>query len=205
MKKFKFICPAVILLTVVFSGAFIKNVSADESGGNFAKPVKMALGFNIDLLPVVMSATQKEFGFAGQTWVGIDHIALRLVAAHMHMPDVFAAKNGFTGMETSVAAVIIDYFFGDNFDGWWIGTGVEVWQSNIGHKDAPNERAQFVNLVWTLGGGYVWRFWGNFYLNPWAAVHVITNARTIKIAEKELSQFPLMGEASLKIGFYFDL
>lgn len=151
-----------------------------------------------------MSAATEHFGMAGQTWVGIDHVMLRLVVAHMHMPDALNGGGKFTGQETTAAALIVDYAFGEHFDGWWIGTGVELWDSNIGLK-TTRERVQWNNVVWTLGGGYIWRIVDNFYVNPWVAAHVFVSNPEIRIGREKRKPFPITGEASLKIGYFFDL
>ena len=166
---------------------------------------KLALGFTLDLLPTVLSATAGEFGMSGQIWVGIDHLRLRLVGAKISQPDWLAAKNGFRNRDTAVEALIFDYVFGDHFDKWWIGTGFELWQNSIEHKNADGLRAYWTNLVWTLGVGYIWRVVGNFYIEPWAAVHVVMNDPDVRLAEKTYNPFPVMGEVSLKIGWFLNL
>lgn len=165
---------------------------------------KLALGFTLDLLPTVLSATAGEFGMSGQIWMGIDHLRLRLVGAKISQPDWLAAKNGFRNRDTVVGALIFDYVFGDHFDKWWVGTGFEFWQNSIEHKNADG-RAYWTNLVWTLGAGYIWRVVGNFYIEPWAAVHVVMNDPDVSLADKSYNPFPVMGEVSLKIGWFFDL
>ncbi len=165
----------------------------------------LALGFTLDLLPTVLSATDSRFGMSGQVWVGIDAVRLRLVGARMHMPDWLAANNGFRNQRTTVAAGIVDYCFGKHFDEWWIGTGFELWLNEVDHRDAAGRTADWENIVWTVGGGYIWRFWNNLYIEPWAAAHVMLNRPEIALAGKTYDVFPVTGEVSLKIGWFLDL
>ncbi len=165
----------------------------------------MALGFTLDLLPIAMSAMSEEFGMTGQIWVGIEPIRLRLVGGSFSLPNWIAAQNGFEDKSTTVGAVIVDYVFGSHFDEWWIGTGFEYWQNTIGHEKAPGQQAEWSNVVWTIGGGYIWRVYGNFYIEPWVAGHVTMNSPDVTLAGKTYDPFPIMGEISLKIGWFIDI
>lgn len=165
----------------------------------------LAVGFVIDLLPTALSASSKHFGGSFQTWVGVGHLRFRAVAAHLHMPDALGARDGYKDQETTVMAAIVDYVFGRHFDGFWVGTGFEGWMNNIGHKAHPGRRAYWNNAVYTIGGGYIWRAIGNFYLEPWVAGHVLLNNPSVRLDAKRYKPFPLSGEASLKIGYFFDI
>ena len=126
----------------------------------------MALGFQLDLLPTVLSAANKEAGYAPQVWLGVGHARVRFVAAHLQPPDGFAfAPHGFHHATTTVFASIIDYTFGPHFDGAWVGSGVEVWQRSIEHREVIGH-ARWNSTVFTAGGGHIWRFAGDFYLDP---------------------------------------
>src|SRR6476620_8963331 len=140
-----------------------------------ARP-RRAIGFTIDLLPILLSASVGELGLSGQIWLGFDHIRVRLVGAHMALPDWVGAKDGFQDQKLSSAAAIVDYVFGDHFDHWWGGGGFEYWHSSIGHEDVPGRRVSWDSVVATVGGGYIWRALANddvsFYVEPWAAGHL---------------------------------
>src|ERR1041385_2702238 len=93
---------------------------------------RMALGFNVDLFPTVISAVNGKLGYAPQVWIGIDRVRVRFVGAHLEAPDAFAfADEGFENPTTTAFAAIIDYTFGPHFDGPWIGSGFEIWQQSI--------------------------------------------------------------------------
>lgn len=197
---------ANILVLVAALGTAAPVARADSPAALPAPAVerRVALGFTIDLLPTVMSATAGRFGMAGQVWVGLDHLKLRLVGAHMRMPNFLAAKDGFRDQDTTALAFLVDWVSGDHFDEWWVGTGFELWLNEIGHRDAT-ERTGWTNVVYTLGGGYIWRVWRTLYIEPWAAVHVPMNDPPIRLAGATYAPLPVSAEVSLKVGWFFDL
>jgi hypothetical protein len=165
----------------------------------------LALGFNIDLLPTALSAANGKVGYAPQVWIGVGHARLRFVGAHLEPPKAFAfAPNGFHTPTTTVFASIIDYTFGSHFDGWWIGSGFEIWQSSIQH-DAVAETARWSSTVFTVGGGHIWRVAGNFFLDAWAGAHAVQNPQTISLGPFQYDPFPLQAEASMKAGWFLPI
>ena len=165
----------------------------------------MAVGFNIDLLPTALSAANGKLGYAPQVWLGIGHARLRIVGAHLEPPDAFAfAPQGFHDPTTTAFATIIDYTFGPRFDGVWLGSGFEIWQSSIKHDGVPGQ-ARWISTVFTVGGGYIWRFSGDFFLDPWAGVHAVLNPQTVSLGTYDYKPFPLQGEASLKVGWFLPI
>jgi len=136
--------------------------------------------------------------------VGVDHLMFRLVGARLTQPKFLIGKPGFHDFETTVAAWIVDYAFGDDFDGWWIGTGFEVWLNSIAHDDATGP-VRWTNVVYTLGGGYIWKFYGDFYLNPWVGMHVPLNNHPVHVGGHRFRPWPVSAEVSLKIGWNLEL
>jgi hypothetical protein len=57
--------------------------------------------------------------------------------------------------------------------------------------------------VGTVGAGYVWKVWGNFYLNPWAAAHLLLSRPEVTLYGATWTPAPLTAEVSLKIGWFF--
>ena len=173
-----------------------------------ARP-RRAIGFTIDLLPILLSASVGELGLSGQIWLGLDHIRVRLVGAHMALPDWVGAKDGFQDQKLSSAAAIVDYVFGDHFDRWWVGGGFEYWHSSIGHEDVPGRRVSWDSVVATVGGGYIWRAIANddvsFYVEPWAAGHLRLTPASPELDGHTYTPSRVNGEVSLKIGVFFDL
>ena len=165
---------------------------------------RTALGFTFDFLPTALSASTGNIGYSYQTWIGVDHLRGRLVGAQIYMPDALASTSHFNHSSMTVAAGIIDYVFGDHFDGAWIGSGVELWQNRIRIKD-DGKSQYWLNQVLTLGGGYIFRVAGNLYVEPWGAVHCIMNNRTISSASGSYTPQRFSAEVSLKAGYFFDM
>ena len=127
-------------------------VRADESR---EAPRPMALGFNLDLLPTVLSAANGKLGYAPQVWLGLGHARVRFVGAHLEPPTAFAfAPSGFRNPTTTAFAALLDYTFGSRFDGAWVGSGFEVWMDSIEH-DGVAGTARWTSVVFTGGGGYI--------------------------------------------------
>lgn len=161
-------------------------------------------GFSADIFPTLVSASAGKAGFSFQGWAAFNHIKVRAIGGHMYLPPELTGSDGYGNQELTVGAVIADYMFGDHFDGFWIGSGVEYWRNTIPHDDT-GEEFRWNNYVLTLGGGYIWRICGNLYLNPWVAVHYITNPREFDAAGDRFSQRNIQGSFSMKIGYFFDL
>jgi len=55
-----------------------------------------------------------------------------------------------------------------------------------------------------LGGGYVWEFYRNFYLNSWLATHVVIAGDDEVAVGKRTYELKLFTpEISLKLGWHF--
>jgi hypothetical protein len=165
----------------------------------------MALGYNLDLFPTVISAVNGKVGLAPQVWVGLEPVRIRFVGAHLEPPDALAfADKGFVHPTTTVFAAIVDYTTGAHFDGFWVGSGFEIWQGSIEHEGVRGT-ARWTSTVFTLGGGYIWRVSGNFFLDPWLAAHATLNPQTITLGTFDYKPPPVVADASLKIGWFADL
>jgi hypothetical protein len=154
------------------------------------------LGFELDALPYITG------GYYASIWVGHKHFRYRAVVTKASTPDFFL-EDGFTNNDLMVYAVIADYFFKPNFEKWWLGIGMEVWDEKI-QTDAKMQTTAFTNTIATLGAGYVWKFYRNFYLNPWAAGHVrVGGNKNVKVDNKTFKPTLFTPEASLKLGWHF--
>jgi hypothetical protein len=168
---------------------------------------RRAFGVAVDLLPIVLSAAAGEVGLSGQIWAGVDHFRFRLAGARIAVPNGIAAKNGFEDQTLLVAAGIVDYTFGPHFDGWWVGFGLEYWDSTMAIAASPGTTAAWEALMATFGGGYIFRFGRSvhFYLEPWGGLHLrMTPARLSYNGETYTPQ-RVQAEVSLKLGVFFDL
>jgi hypothetical protein len=160
----------------------------------------LALGLEVGVLPPLMSAIAGGLGVSGQT--GKDRWRLRLVGAHLRYPDALIGNDAFRQQEATVAALLIDRFLFPGFRGPWIGAGAELWSSSIGQQTGP-ARAGWTDAVLTVGVGYVWKFWRDLYLNPWAAAHWTTSSHAIALYGSTFMPRRLSAEVSPKVGWNF--
>lgn len=154
------------------------------------------LGTELDVLPYATG------GYYVSLWYGEDHLRYRGVYAKSNIPS-FVITEGFKNHELWVAAFIVDYFFKENFEGWWVAAGYEYWDSQI-QTESESHKLFYNNNVMTFGGGYVWKFAGNFYLNPWGAAHIlVTGTGPYEVGEQTYSPRLFTPELSLKVGWHF--
>ena len=162
-----------------------------------------AAGVEVDLLPTVASAMAGEAGGALQLWAGADRNRIRLVGAHLHYPDGLTAAP-FADRSSTVAAVIYDRFFRDDFSGPWVAAGAESWWSRIGLQNGA-ARGSWRSVVATVGAGWVFPIWKGLYVNPWAAAHVPFNTSSVAVGTERYHPKALEAEVSLKLGWSFAL
>lgn len=160
------------------------------------KKSNQTIGTELDLLPYLSS------GYYLSGWYGIDRIRIRGVFTKTNIP-AFMLKDGFRDNQLTVYAAIVDYFFKENFEGVWLGVGFEVWNSEI-ENEKETGKAAYKNDILTLGGGYVWKFFDNFYINPWVAVHYVVSGETeIRLGNSVHKPGVLTPEVSVKLGWHF--
>lgn len=154
-------------------------------------------GAEADVLPYITG------GYYGSLWVSHSHFRYRGIVTRVTTPDFFLEK-GFTDNRMMVYALVADYFFKPAVDRWWVGAGVEYWDARI-QTDLKRSTAFYEQYIFTAGGGYVWKFAGNFYLNPWAAVHLrMAGERRVPVENTTFRPAFFTPEGSLKIGWYFN-
>lgn len=179
------------------------EVNGPASIALYAKPRRVTLGFNFDLFPIIASATQGQFGFAGQLQLAIDRVQFRLVGAKLRNFD-FLLDDDFEDYDTVVLAFLLDLFFRDDLSGFWVSSGFELWLNEIGNA-TTTARADWTNAIWTLGGGYVWRIGPHFFINPWIGMHVRMNNQEIELGGQTFQPLWVVANASVKLGAYFEL
>lgn len=158
---------------------------------------KKSMGIEADILPYITG------GYYGSVWVSHNHFRYRAVVTSVTTPG-FMVKEGFTNNKMMVYTLLADYFFKPSVEKWWIGGGFEYWDAEI-QSDLKQSTVKYSNYIATVGTGYVWKFYNNFYLNPWAAVHArIGGDKRVMVDGKEFKPALFTPEASLKIGWYFD-
>lgn len=154
-------------------------------------------GVEVDLLPYINGGN-----YIG-AFVSENGLKYRLVRAETNLPE-FILDDNIDNVELEVYAFIIDYYFDkSNYEGLWIGAGFEYWQSSIDEKNGVKD----VNLkqkIFTLGGGYVFRISDNFYINPWAAIHIDMGSDDYKmVGSTKYKIQDILPEASIKLAYYF--
>lgn len=163
--------------------------------GAHATDEPWVFGTEIDIVPFLYD------GYYLSAIAGKGRLRGRVVRTELTTPD-FVTEDGFKDNDLKVWAVIVDIYFKDGFNGWWFGPGLERWTGEVTEKTS-GLRAAYETTILTLGGGYTWWFSKNFYLNPWAAVHIpIGGDREIDFAT---ATFPIdpTPEASIKLGIMF--
>lgn len=157
---------------------------------------KTTVGFELDALPYLSG------GWYGSAWVGRDRVRIRPVVASTELPS-FLVEEGFSDAKVEAYALIVDWFFRDDFRGFWVGAGAEYWKSSV-TNETNGGTADWNNTVATVGGGYVWKIAGNFYVNPWVAGHLIVGGPTsVPAGGATYNPKRFSPEASVKLGWHF--
>ncbi len=159
---------------------------------------KINYGIELDALPYIYS------GYYGSVWLKVDNFRIRPVITKLTQPE-FVAKDGFKNLNTKAYALIIDYFFSDKEElkGFWAGAGFEYWDNDVTEK-ISNNKQDYQNYYFTVGGGYVLNIWEGLYLNPWVAVHAKIGGKSeLKFEEKNYGISSIVPEASVKLGWRF--
>ena len=170
-----------------------------------AVPVKAleASGYAVDLLPTALSLIENKAGYSIQAWAGIERVKVRVIGAHLYLPDE-RIEGPFTENEMNVSAFLIDYFFQDDFEGLWIGTGIENWNCTVRHADT-GEYLTWNDSIMTLGTGYVFKLANGFYIDPFAAMHYRMNDNEVTAQNGDaFKRKRLTYSASLKLGYQID-
>jgi hypothetical protein len=176
-----------LLMLFIASSGYAQQDSADP---------KIAVGFELDALPYLTG------GYYGSVWVGHNHFRYRAIVTQITTPS-FMVENGFNNNKIQSYTAIGDYFFSKGFEKWWIGSGFEYWKGQV-QSDRKLSTARYNNMIFTAGGGYVWKFYRNFYFNPWIAVHCkVAGDNYVNVDGLRFRPAFVTPEASLKIGWHF--
>lgn len=157
---------------------------------------KVTVGVELDALPYLTG------GYYGSVWVGHDHFRYRAIVTQITTPS-FMVDDGFTNNKIQSYTAIADYFFAPGFRKWWVGSGFEYWKGEI-QSDSKQGTGKYENVIFTAGSGYVWKFYRNFYLNPWVAVHIrVAGDSHADVDGLRFHPSAVTPEASLKLGWHF--
>lgn len=184
------------VLPLVLAAAL--GVSAAPSSDSARTPLTM--GVAVDLLPPAMSAYTGHMGYSAQVWAGGAHLRLRGVAAGFRMPNGLMGNDRFRDLRMDVVAAIVDWFPGEGLKGWWIGGGGEYWMQAISSK-ADGKRSRFSSPVATLGTGWIHELGAGFYVEPWAAAHLVLGDGEAASSDATYRPQRVQAELSLKLGW----
>lgn len=157
---------------------------------------RFTAGLELDVLPYATG------GYFGAFWAGQGHWRGRLIVAKATKPDLLLPEN-FSENHIRAYAVLADYFFQPDFRGWWLAAGLVHWDADIRHD--PDQRSGGYKIYLLSGGaGYNWKFYRNFYLSPWAGLHVrVAGDGEVAFPSRAYKPPVLNPEASLKVGWHF--
>ena len=181
------------LLVILLLVSAVAQAQTDRSDAT------LRAGVELDALPFVTG------GYYASAWAGRDGFRLRGVFTQFNAPE-FMIPEGFEEQKTNAYTILLDYFpsVGHNeFEKWWIGGGLEYWDSRV-MNSAEQSVGAYEQLMLTVGTGYVWRLWGNLYINPWAAMHLaLFGSDELRIGGAAFKPDDFLYEASIKLGWYF--
>jgi hypothetical protein len=186
----------IILILIIFvSLTFVSFAQSERQETDMSK---FSVGTELDLLPYITG------GYYGSVIIGYNNFRVRPIYSKANQPK-FVLPNGFDKNEMNVYALLIDYFFNDDYStrGLWVGAGFEYWRNNVRNETDRAEKS-FDTQIFTVGGGYVWFITKNIYLNPWCAGHFTIGGDTdVMVGNKNYKSKFFLPEASLKIGIAF--
>ena len=132
---------------------FQKGSSQVESG------VKLDYGIEIDALPYITG------GWFGAAWMGKNNWRLRILATEVYKPD-WSINRNYKNHHIHSYALLFDGFLKKEWKGWWIGSGLVFWKSDIMAANGIS-RSNFENFLLNGSIGYHWKLGRKIYLSPW--------------------------------------
>ena len=179
----------LLSLSLVFFGQDEEKIQEKQS--------KLVVGFEIDLIPYITG------GYHASVWLGFRESKQRLrpVIAKVNIPE-FLNDDGIEKNTIQVYAIMTDYFFKPGLEKFWIATGIEYWDGKMTNSLA--QTSQYDEWIFTVGVGYVWNFWNNFYIDPWISGHIrIAGDENVQVGEDNFKIALITPDVSLKIGWHF--
>lgn len=154
---------------------------------------KLHFGIEQDLLPYATG------GYFAGFWAGKNHVRVRTLMARVHKPDLIV-KEGFTNNRVTAYALVGDYFLKEDWKGWWAGSGLVYWKSTIQSKERVSTKS-YKNVLVNGSLGYNWMFYKQFYLSPWAGLHLrVGGDKKVGVDGRTFTPALLNPEASIKVG-----
>jgi len=140
-------------------------------------------------------------GWMASAWLGLKRTRIKGTFAAANTPSFFR-RPGINYERTNASHLSIDFFFKDQFKGFWIGPSFGYWQNRIRNED--QYQRDFWSVVFSTGMGYNFYIYKGLYINPFIAAHWrISGTRDISLGALEYRPRLLTPELSLKIGWRF--
>lgn len=159
------------------------------------EPQSHTIGVEIETVPYFFG------GYHGSLFYGYEHWRVRGVIVNATL-DI-GLSNGFEKNKLLVGAVIFDYFFKQEWRGWFLSSGFEYASGNISNKNVPGS-ADYKLWLFTAGAGYAWKLLGNLYIAPHVAFTLrMAGDKTVSIQGFSQDTPLIQPEAGLRVGWHF--
>ncbi|MBI2729708.1 MAG: hypothetical protein HYX40_02980 [Sphingobacteriales bacterium] len=178
-------------ILIFISSFYISNANSQPDSTN-----KWEFGVEADALPYITG------GYFGGVCAGKNNWRIRALTAFVKKPD-FTTRSGFANHRIHAYVIVADYFFKQDWRGFWIGGGLVYWKRTI-QSDLKLQTGTFKNYLLNGSSGYNFPLSKHLYLSPWAGMSLkIAGDKNIEVDTKKYTLPLLNPEAPLKIGFYF--
>ncbi|NUO79479.1 hypothetical protein HUU05_05335 [candidate division KSB1 bacterium] len=172
------------------------TVTHKKEAPTYSEPKSKTVGLEADALPFATG------GYNGSIWYGQNKLRLRGHVVKINTPGIFL-RDGFEKDSLSVYGFNIEYFVEDNFKGFWIGSGIQYWKGSVGHF-AETARGKYEYIRMPIGGGYVWKFFPNLYLNCWGGFYLfVLGDKEILVGNRTAFIDDVVPIVSVAVGWHF--
>ena len=159
------------------------------------KPSTFYFGLEQDVLPYFFK------GFIITGWTGRDFMRYRFSYAQATNPK-FVLGEGIDADRVNAFGLSFEYFFKENFEGFWLGPGIGYWTNNV--KSIMNEEIINESVIFSFGGGYNFKITNWLYFTPWVAGHTRVSGTTpVEMVSTVYKPAIFTPELSLKLGVKF--
>ncbi|MFT5823793.1 MAG: hypothetical protein ACI8ZM_005056 [Crocinitomix sp.] len=159
------------------------------------KPNPFYFGIEQDVLPYFLK------GYILTGWTGRDFMRCRFSYAQATNPK-FILADGISYDRVKAFGISFEYFFKENFEGFWLGPGIGYWTNNVTgqlYETGVNE-----SVIFTFGGGYNFRLTNWLYFSPWVAGHTrVSGTAPLSLISTIYKPAIFTPELSIKLGIKF--
>lgn len=159
------------------------------------EPQRQTAGVEVETVPYFFG------GYHASLFYGYEHWRARAVIVGATL-DI-GLSNGFEKNKVKIGALIFDYFFNRDWRGWFLSSGFEYLSGNISNKNVTGS-VDYQAYLFTAGGGYAWKFWGNLYIAPHISFTLrMAGDKSVQLLSyaQDIPVFQPM--AGLRVGWHF--